>query len=532
MSTPQDLIRRFIDDGDSLSDSEWTSLLEAVESSPELLRQLRDQCVVDELLSQKMSRQRGDFSLQVDQRIADYSRGESDLTRHATEIHELAVQLGRQQTQRQAERRGLWPFMIAAALLLFVGLAAFQFLNVGRDRLAGPGEPITVAHIDGEVLVRSRAGENRLAEVSSQLAPGDRILIQGGAWLVFAYADGTQIRVSPHSALEVREASEAFGKRLELLDGEINAVVAKQPANRPFEIATRNAAAVVRGTRFSLRYRGGQTELDVDEGAVELFDGKGQNPRLASTGESLVASGTKQPTARSMPWPSNREHLILSMADGHHVSLWRDVNALPDAVAFDADGNGADWTSAGAMVLEGGWFHQRQAGEVAAERINASRSFAIEMVMVPESVEAADGSEASPKTLVAIGPVERPNVAIRQLGDKLVIELAIEQTNAVEIPLDGREYDESVPPAVHRIELGTIRGQGKAIHWRVNRKGDDLIVSIEGNPSIHAIPKTPWREWVAGPLSIGASADGSGTWHGQVLHFALHAFPVDQVTKN
>jgi hypothetical protein len=516
MSSPEDLLRQYVDDADSLSERDWSDLLEAVEKTPALLTQLREQFAIDELLSQRFGQHRGDFALQVDQRIADITRGNDDLSRQVDEIHQLALQIGQEQTRRQATKWSLWPFASAAAILVMATLATFSLLNVNRSKLTAAGESIVIDRIDGDVVIRSPSLGDRLATVANPVTPGERIVVRGDASLAFVYQDGTQIRVGPNTELEVRESTDQYGKRLTLMSGELSAVVAGQPSDRPFEIATLNATAIVRGTRFTLRYQMGQTELDVDEGKVELFDAQNQKSELIATGESAVSRGTNAIARRPMPWPSSREHLIFAMVDAHRVTLRNDENALPEAVSFAADGMGADWTPSGEMELDGGWFYQTDAGEVAATWINGTRAYSIEIIAAT-----AEGAIGDDQTLVAIGPSDLPNVALRQFGERLVLELPME-SDPQQTLVDPTDAEPHQHRQAKQIELGTVSGTSKPFHLIVRFNNGAVLATIDGVVTCKTDLGPMWREWANGPVTLGASGDGSRTWHGKIVRFAIH----------
>src|SRR5687767_4547593 len=86
-----DLLQRFVDDRDGLEEHEYAQLVAAVTQSPDLALQLRDQLVIDDVLSQRMAMDRRRFDAQVQQRIADHLRGEEELNLQADELRELAL---------------------------------------------------------------------------------------------------------------------------------------------------------------------------------------------------------------------------------------------------------------------------------------------------------------------------------------------------------------------------------------------------------------------------------------------------------
>lgn len=80
------------------------------------------------------------------------------------------------------------------------------------------------------------------------------------------FQDGTVLRLGPESRVT---ASDAPDSRQVTLEGDAYFAVAKDP-NRPFVIRTEGGEAVVLGTRFEIRARGGELLVAVLEGRVEV----------------------------------------------------------------------------------------------------------------------------------------------------------------------------------------------------------------------------------------------------------------------
>lgn len=96
--------------------------------------------------------------------------------------------------------------------------------------------------------------------------PGDTL---GGRGEI-VYGDGTRVRLAGDS--RVREESGADGLRLQLLQGELRADVAKQPAGKPFRVLAGASTATVLGTVLRVARAGDAARLEVHEGRVN-FDG-------------------------------------------------------------------------------------------------------------------------------------------------------------------------------------------------------------------------------------------------------------------
>lgn len=99
--------------------------------------------------------------------------------------------------------------------------------------------------------------------------------------------DGTVVRLAQQSRLRLPEVS---GAREVLLEGQAFFAVAPMP-DHPFRVRTQAGEAVVLGTRFELRTRGGDMRLVVMEGRVALGTG-GKRVEVRAGEMSVVSEGT------------------------------------------------------------------------------------------------------------------------------------------------------------------------------------------------------------------------------------------------
>jgi ferric-dicitrate binding protein FerR (iron transport regulator) len=161
--------------------------------------------------------------------------------------------------QRRRNRvRRVAPFLYSAmgATILFTGMARVLFVNGGQRpaplRLA-PGSELQVFD------------EAKTAILDS----GVRIHLDTGA-----------IRLAP--------ASE--GKQfLVLRSGRVFVEVPKLPVGKTLSVMTPEAEVMVRGTRFQVARISQETQVQVQEGVVEVFpDGPGRVPKIVRAGESAI----------------------------------------------------------------------------------------------------------------------------------------------------------------------------------------------------------------------------------------------------
>src|SRR4029079_12976930 len=85
------LVPRYLEARDSLTTREFDALIAALRADPQLAARLRDQLLLDDLLAQKLALDRRNFVAQVEQRIADLNRGQTELSRQTADLRSIAT---------------------------------------------------------------------------------------------------------------------------------------------------------------------------------------------------------------------------------------------------------------------------------------------------------------------------------------------------------------------------------------------------------------------------------------------------------
>src|SRR3954463_10606878 len=123
MSDIDSLIHRYLEDRDSLSPRELDALVAELRGDRELTARLRHQLLMDDLLAQKLALDRRNFVAQVEQRIADLKRGQSEIGRQTADRRSMAA------AENPGARRALfqwraarWLLALSAAVALGVGI--------------------------------------------------------------------------------------------------------------------------------------------------------------------------------------------------------------------------------------------------------------------------------------------------------------------------------------------------------------------------------------------------------------------------
>lgn len=165
-----------------------------------------------------------------------------------------------------------------AASVVAVGLAVWLW-----------GQPTQLAQlnsVDGELTIE-RKGRTFAATPGIALRVGDQLHTGANSRARFRYlSEETEVALEGETRLELE--LEKGSKRLQLDQGTLEAVVAKQKPETPLRLGTRQADAVVVGTRFKLLASDATTRLEVFEGAVSVRQGPENLPLLVAAGKGVT----------------------------------------------------------------------------------------------------------------------------------------------------------------------------------------------------------------------------------------------------
>ena len=134
----------------------------------------------------------------------------------------------------------------------------------------------TVFDFKGKVGIRL-PGKTFAAPLRGEVLPPETEINTDDGRLLLSLSDGSDILVRSHTRLLVQQPEINGWRYLQLLIGRIHAQIQKHLGGTPpFQIGTPSAVIGVRGTRFDVEVdRRGYTEVDVEEGLVELDSANG-----------------------------------------------------------------------------------------------------------------------------------------------------------------------------------------------------------------------------------------------------------------
>lgn len=198
----------------------------------------------------------------------------------------------RTDARRPFARRFLWPAAVAAGILIAVGLGAYfrgRSDRPGRTELAraaAPPRPAPqpapmaaalpvakaegrLAEVGGEVWVARADGKGQpaVASAGTEVFAGDAIVTSTNASALFAYADGSTLRIYWASAV-VMSRTDA-GPGLDLRQGAVDADIRKPPDGQHLRVLGALMHAEIVGTEFRLMADSRSRWLGVRKGVVE-----------------------------------------------------------------------------------------------------------------------------------------------------------------------------------------------------------------------------------------------------------------------
>jgi ferric-dicitrate binding protein FerR (iron transport regulator) len=195
-------------------------------------------------------------------------------------LHDLALREQRdEEAAPEPAPRSWWAWGMASAAAAFVAV-----VGVTAVLMLPPDSVGELQQADGVAVAGRRVSRGHA------LAPGDHIVVntKGMAVVRLPSVDAT-LRAFPGTEL-VMESNDASSVRL--VRGKVWTQIARLPAGRAFQIRTRDAVALVRGTSFVVEQKEEATDVRVLGGAVALTDARGERTvTIPAAHRASVAAG-------------------------------------------------------------------------------------------------------------------------------------------------------------------------------------------------------------------------------------------------
>ena len=177
-------------------------------------------------------------------------------------------------------------------LALYCACAAAQQTPAAAS---APYAGATISDFKGKVSIQLPA-QAFAAPVRGEILPPETTVSTDDGRLLLKLSDGSDVLVRAHTKLLLKQPEASGWKYFQLLMGRVRTEIQKRMGGSPaFQIGTPSAVISVRGTKFDVEVdRRGFTEVDVDEGVVELeaVTGRGQSLMISAGFSSRVGMET------------------------------------------------------------------------------------------------------------------------------------------------------------------------------------------------------------------------------------------------
>ncbi len=178
-------------------------------------------------------------------------------------------------------------------LALYCACAAAQ--QAPAAAASAPYAGATISDFKGKVSIQLPA-QAFAAPVRGELLPPDTTVSTDEGRLLLKLSDGSDVLVRPHTKLLLKQPEASGWKYFQIMIGRVRTQIQKRMGGSPaFQIGTPSAVISVRGTKFDVEVdRRGFTEVDVDEGVVELeaVTGRGTSVMITAGFSSRVGMET------------------------------------------------------------------------------------------------------------------------------------------------------------------------------------------------------------------------------------------------
>src|SRR3954463_12299241 len=148
MTAHEELFHRFLEDPASLNEAELEELIAHLRAEPTKAVELREQLIIDDLLGQKLAVDRKNFLVMVQQRLADFERGEEEVYNQVSDLRAIAES----EIERSIKPPPTSPWIkFAAAVSLALILVACGI--VWRFQQTSPRPVANVEELSGQVVL-------------------------------------------------------------------------------------------------------------------------------------------------------------------------------------------------------------------------------------------------------------------------------------------------------------------------------------------------------------------------------------------
>ncbi len=242
-------------------------------------------------------------------------------------------------------------FLTLIGFVLYGAFAAAQEAS-NAPAASAPYAGATISDFKGKVSIQLPA-QAFAAPVRGEVLPPDTTVSTDEGRLLLKLSDGSDVLVRAHTKILLKQPEASGWKYFQLLVGRVRTQIQKRMGGSPaFQIGTPSAVISVRGTKFDVEVdRRGFTEVDVDEGVVELeaVTGRGESVMITAGFSSRVGMETgpevPRPTQDLRPRldrPSRRDSGSTSLDEDDPVKSLRASDQHDTGDHHGGDPSGSD----------------------------------------------------------------------------------------------------------------------------------------------------------------------------------------------
>ena len=505
MTDEQDLLQKYVDERDAVSEDELAAVVDLLKDNPDLVEQLKEQLVVNDLLGQHLAVDRAHFDAQVEQRIRDHALGEQELDRQASELNELArEQLGDQvdRNLRRKWRRRFW----ASITLLLMGCVSFAF----GYRYTPFFRPLAEAsQVAGTASLVSGDSEQPLVK-SQPIFHGNTVITGADGLVALRFRDGSQLNLRGNTSVTMEGRYPWSQRCVVLTEGSV--LVDSRAPDSPLLLASPQVVGTLAPSKSVWAATSDSTRIEILTGQVSLSHAGRQEQVVATAAQAFAATASGL-DAVEFAWPVVRDGLVLHSA------------ARKQAVALVAPGGRrADYPLApqgpasygdnGQLFLNGGSFVAAEISDYLLAKCQKTDEFTVEATLVPDSLFQL----GAPRLIAFAESAEHYNFVLAQRATTLIMQVDNGKPASV--------------PAESQIRLCQLDGEFH--HVAITARDGQLNCYLDGKLVQRVAMETNFSQWQKYPLLFGSDADGSRAWNGVLEGIAIYkrALGPDEVEQN
>lgn len=203
-------------------------------------------------------------------------------------------------------------------LCILVLSLLFPDVGGGQEKpaaaVSAPYAGATIADFHGKIGIQL-PGQALISPSRGEILPPESIISTDDGRLLLRLADGSDILVRPHTKLVLKQPEATAWRYLQLVLGRIHSQIQHHLGGTPsFQMGTPSAVISVRGTVFDVEVdHRGDTQIDVEEGVVELGSAEGRGESVMVT--AGFSSRIGMSSGPEVPRPT---HDLRPQLDRHH----------------------------------------------------------------------------------------------------------------------------------------------------------------------------------------------------------------------